>query len=124
MTTKQTVRLIIDCQPPIPTDGEFGLQDKQQTLIDAAPLPDGSLRFECTLDATTDTPPNWTGRFAHGAPTDRFLYLSLRRGGEWLRRIKIPLKSVTAEQIASGRALHAVVNGRAAATVQVDWMLV
>jgi hypothetical protein len=50
-------------------------------------------------------PPNFSGALTHGTPADRFLYLSQRSpdGPEaaWIKRIKVPLKSITWEQVAA-----------------------
>lgn len=102
-----------------PPDGEFGLQDDDERLYAGETRDDGARVYEFTLrtKAWSDT---WTfsGAFTHGAPKDRFLYLSLRApGGSWVKRLKVPLMTITAEQVLAGGVLEGVVNGQGAATV-------
>jgi hypothetical protein len=104
------------------------LQDKDVNLVAGERLADGRLRFVCELQVkqAENGQPNFTGPFAHGTAQERFLYLTLKRlqNGEWkiVKRIKVHLKSITADQVASaqaapGAALVAVVDGRGAASV-------
>ncbi len=69
--------------------------------------------------------PNFLGPFTHGGPTNRHLYLSQAMSGEdgWIKRIKLPLSSISWELIDAARdgALEATVDGRLAATVPVTW---
>jgi hypothetical protein len=107
----------------------FGLQDKSQNLLPGQGRPDGSLQFECQLEARkqTDTEqPNWFGAYAHGTPGQRFLYLSLGYregdGWHWIRRIKVPLSSITWAQIdevnVNQAVLEATVDGGRSGTVR------
>lgn len=119
---ERAVRLQIRCiNPPA---GVFGLQDKDRRLSAGQPQPDGALLFECTLQAkrAANGTPNFLGAFAHGTPTDRFLYLTLLRDdtdqAEIVKRIKVKLSSITWDQIEQGGVLQATVDGRGAASVK------
>jgi hypothetical protein len=48
-----------------------------------------------------DGTPNFLGPFAHGPRAARFVYLVWRRGGSPLGRSKIPLTSITWDQVTS-----------------------
>lgn len=69
--------------------------------------------------------PNFLGPFTHGSVTKRHLYLSQAMNSEdgWIKRIKLPLASITWEMIeaAKERGLETTVDGRLAATVHVAW---
>lgn len=104
--TETQVTLEITCLQPPTQPGVFGLQDKNQRLLPPTPAADGSAVFRCQVrakPAAASGPPNFSGEFTHGSPQERFLYLSLRSvdGPEaaWLKRIKVPLKSITWEQV-------------------------
>jgi hypothetical protein len=123
---KRTLCLRLTCNdPPLSEDQslEFGLQDRDGNLMSGVALPDGALLFSCEVQAETrpDGGVAFSGRFVHGPPQGRFLYLGLRSpGGAWIRRIKVPLASITADLVnnASNGALAAAVAGDRAATVQ------
>ncbi len=82
--------------------GDFGLQDKVEDLLQPRPDSDGVAAFDFSLEVKPegDGPPVFTGPFAHGTPSGRFLYLSWRepRGG-FAQRLKLPLGSISWEQI-------------------------
>lgn len=106
----------------------FGLQDKSGEVVDGVPGPPGRVTFEAQVRVAPSTgaeTPNFLGPFTHGPPAKRHLYLSHGRtsGGAWVKRIKVPLASITAEMIAaaSDRVIETMVDGRSAATVAVDW---
>jgi hypothetical protein len=125
----RTVQVRVVCvNPPVEArEGQslaFGLQDKQGELKTGAWQADGSLAFECELQAKVnpDGKPNFTGKFTHGSPEERFLYLTLLRAadGQIIRRLKIHLKTITwaqVEQAGQGGVLEAAVDGRGAASV-------
>ena len=132
-TETHTIHLQVICrnQPPIEQDNrptEFGLQDKKTELLPGKPLPDGAVAFQLDLQATrqpeTDQP-RFRGAYVHGTPS-QFLYLGWRHAGEptspWIKRIKIPLATITWQQIQglarSGAVLQASVDGSGAATVR------
>ena len=119
--TEPQVTLEITCLLPPTRQGAFGLQDKNRRLHPPVQEAGGSAVFRCQVrakPAAASGPPNFSGAFTHGTPTDRFLYLSLRSvdGPEeaWIRRIKVPLKSITWEQVEAA-ARHA--DARLACTV-------
>lgn len=104
--TEPQVTLEITCLHPPMRQGAFGLQDKNQRLHPPAQAAGGSAVFRCQVrakPAAAGGPPNFSGAFTHGTPHDRFLYLSLRPvdGPQevWIKRIKVPLKSITWEQV-------------------------
>ncbi len=126
---KQTLPLRLICvDPPDTSDAiEFGLQDKNLQL-QVGDAQDNTLifDFELTVVQEADGKPNFSGIFAHGTKQDRFLYLALRRlhAGGWqnIKRIKIPLKSITWQQIEDvinyrDKRLTASVSGQGAAMV-------
>jgi hypothetical protein len=133
-----TVRLRVICLKPPPDTWEgkatrFGLQNKEGELDSGTARDDGARIYECEAQVKLDAnPPNFLGKYTHGTPTERFMYLSWGFGqGTWVRRIKIPLKSITREQIEQAakenRVLQAVVeDGTAAATIKLKegWTLV
>jgi len=98
------LRLIHDgAQPgtPLCEPLRFGLQDSKEKIHAGTAGPGGVRHFDLSLEVKgTDTtmPPVFTGAFAHGPPSARFLYLSWKREGEhehpWGWRIKIPLAGI------------------------------
>jgi hypothetical protein len=129
---------VVCLNPPVDAanapPGIFGLQDKDNILSEGVARDDGALTFSCTLQVKPAEPPNFLGPFAHGTPTARFLYLSLRPDSgastEWIKRIKVPLNSVTWAQVEAatlpGMLLQATVDGRQSATVPIigGWQVV
>ncbi len=124
--TNQTVSLRVICEHPSPAP--FGLQDKHRDIAEAEQLADGGLAFSLQLKVKqADTgQPNFTGTYAHGTVQDRFLYLTqkVRDGKGWriLKRLKIPLKSITWEQVEAvltnpNAVLQVTVSGHGTGTV-------
>lgn len=129
MTPDRTImlRVAVDHAPAGP-GVIFGLQDKSGDVPHGVPGPGGLTTFKARVRVVTDGGSlNFLGPFTHGAPANRHLYLSHgRTGGEgWVKRIKLPLASITLEMIAAanGRAIETVVDGRSAATVQTEWRI-
>lgn len=137
--TESQVTLEITCLRPPAGPGVFGLQDKHQRLHPPAREAGGSAVFHCPVQAKpggAGGPPNFSGAFTHGTPHDRFLYLSLRAAdgpeGAWIKRIKVPLKAITEEQVeAAARHAHArlacTVDGGGSGTVKLigsGWQVV
>src|ERR671932_2203914 len=129
-----TVRLRLICVTPPPrtfenTPAEFGLQDKAQVLHPGQVQPDGSIRydFDVQVHRSPETlAPHFRGPYVHGTPAAPFLYLGWRRSeagqATWIRRLKIPLSSITWEQIEAvqdrdGGVLAASVSGTGSGTV-------
>ena len=100
---------------------DFGLQDKQGILQAGEMISDHELAFEFSLSVAkyNDDRANFTGPFAQGPRTGRFVYLTYRslEDDEWriFRRLKVPLSAITWEQAASAlsedKTLQARVNG-------------
>jgi hypothetical protein len=101
----------------------FGLQDKSSNLYEGERHADGAMVFEgeLTVKYAESGQPDFAGSFAQGPKGGRFLYLSLgcREGNawNWLRRIKIPLSGLTAEQLSAGGVLEATIDGQRSGTV-------
>ena len=119
--TEAEVTLEITCLRAPTLDGAFGLQDKSGRLQPPAQEAGGSAVFRCQVrakPAAASRPPHFSGAFTHGTPQERFLYLSLRSADSleeaWTRRIKVPLKSITWQQVEAA-ARHA--DARLACTV-------
>ena len=123
------IRLRVVCRNPPDSERDaavFGLQNKNEGLIQGKRWMDETLAFECEVNVepgAAGKPPNFLGQHVHGTPTDRFLYLSYRPavGGPWIRRLKVPLSSIPWEQVAAASAtrktLEATVDGSRAARV-------
>jgi hypothetical protein len=97
------VRLIHDgVQPGIPLEEpmRFGVQDTKGGVHPGLTEPGDARPFDLTLDVRGDEAslPVFSGQFAHGPPSGRFLYLSWKREGQhehpWCWRIKIPLSGI------------------------------
>ena len=119
--TEPHVTLEITCLRAPTRDGAFGLQDNNRRLHPPAQEAGGSAVFRCQVrarPAAAGGPPNISGAFTHGTPQERFLYLSLRSADSpeeaWIKRIKVPLKSITWQQVEAA-ARHA--DARLACTV-------
>jgi hypothetical protein len=120
---------VICLNPPSPTYAGkatvFGLQDKSQAVQAGELQPDGVLEFECVLQVKPGQPPDFLGKYVHGTPGKRFLYLSwgYDENGhlQWIKRIKVPLSGITWAKIEDAKAadswLEATIDGRGAATV-------
>jgi hypothetical protein len=127
---KHALRLQLTCinPPPAQHNGqatEFGLQDRDEHLMPGFALPDGALVFTFEVRAVhrLDGSVVISGRFVHGPPQGRFLYLGWRPPGSvWIRRIKVPLAAITPE-LANAGTLAATVAGDRSATValQQSW---
>jgi len=129
---RQIVPLRLLClAPPVGHDeagAEFGLLDKAGRLHAGERQPDGALHYAFDLEIIghdRDAQPRWRGVFLHGTAATPFRYLGWRpldAGGlVWLRRLKIPLTTITRAQIdavATGSgALTATISGEGSGTV-------
>lgn len=97
-----TVTLQVTCQHPPIGYGDFGLQDKNDRLHPPASTSADAWTFECAVRVKQNEKtgmPNFLREFAHGTADKRFLYLSLRANDAYQKRIKVPLKSITWEQV-------------------------
>jgi hypothetical protein len=98
-------RLVYRGDPPVHWAGDtslFGVQDKDDRLMPATPLPDGGVAFDFSLVVAVNDAgaPDFAGPFAHGPRGGRFVYLSWRNAtGAYAQRFKLPLDTVTAALI-------------------------
>ncbi len=124
------LHIVVATPPDAAERGVYGLQAKHGSVRDGRQNPDGSMTFECEVRVATSASgrdPNFLGKFTHGPPSARHLYISHRAPGtaapEWTRRTKLPLASITwADLEAAGRdGLRTMVEGRSSGTVPVDW---
>jgi hypothetical protein len=136
------VRLRLICVTPPQTYentlAEFGLQDKEQVLHPGHAQLDGSIvyAFDLQVQRNQETlAPRFRGPYVHGTPAAPFLYLGWRRSeaGQttWIRRLKVPLSSITWERIEAvqdvdGGVLVARVSGTGSGTVSLlgdGWLI-
>lgn len=127
------LRLICLNPPPLEYEGtpaEFGLQDKNGSLLAGTPRVEGALVFDIRVDVMLEgNYPNFLGPYTHGTPLGRFLYLGYRRAGsdEWIKRLKVRLGGITKAQVEEALqndgVIEARVDGRGAASVRllVGW---
>jgi len=124
--TKKTVRVRL-IFGPVPAEihkGEptfFGLQDAAKEVHPGKERGRGSV-FECELIVSKleSGTPAFSGAFANGPTSSRFLYLSWKRlapsEAPWVQRIKVPLSSIARqdlfEALDSNSVLEADVTGR------------
>ncbi|MAU09609.1 MAG: hypothetical protein CL607_07300 [Anaerolineaceae bacterium] len=116
----KTVTLHIICENPPP--GQFGLQDSDHNLLPGEPIDDKKIRFsvEMPVKQAVTGQANFSGPYANGNARERFLYLTNMVEDRTLRRIKVPLNTITWKQALeaakSGAPLEASVDGRSTAT--------
>jgi hypothetical protein len=128
--TKQTILLQIICHNPPPSvcngvaADQFGLQDKKGALDLGTRQADDTRVFTCSVEAKlSDEGVDFGGAVVQGTKGNRFLYLSWAYDtGGWIKRIKVPLASITLQQIRAGHVLQAVIeNGRTSGTVKPEY---
>ena len=125
---ERTLRLRVICSPMPPKSCgrmeriELAMQVRED-LQPGAERADGAMQFECEVRVKPNVKtgqPNFLGPATHGPPDARFLYLNWQgwEGEEHreFRRLKIPLTSITWEQIEAasqteGAVLEATVSG-------------
>jgi len=115
-TTLVTLRLIYRGGPPVHWTGgaeAFGLQDKENRLLIGQLCPDGGAAFEISVAVNgLKGVPVFAGPFIHGAPAERFLYLSwCNAGGEYAQRFKLPLCAITQGQVDQALAYGLPITG-------------
>jgi hypothetical protein len=103
------IRLVCKTMPTIPLEEgilDVGMQDKTQTVHAGKKQKDGSMFFECDLEASLNESNGmliFRGPFVHGTPQTRFLYLSWKRkvasSSLWYWRVKIPLSGITWDDV-------------------------
>ncbi len=119
------VRLVCKTMPAIPPDEgrlDVGIQDKAQAVHAGVKQKDGSMVFECALEARRDEStgkPTFRGPFVQGTSEARFLYLSWKRKGvnssPWYWRVKVPLSGITWKEVSLAKpneVLEADITGR------------
>jgi hypothetical protein len=117
------IRLVCKSMPAVPsTEDELdvGIQDKAQNVHRGRVTQDGSVYFECTIEAKLDTPAlDFRGPFVHGTPQGRFIYLSWKRrsgaAAPWYWRVKVPLAGITQKAVTAlkpGEVVLADISGR------------
>jgi len=126
-TTDVRLRIAVT-NAPMDMGTSFGLQDKSGAIRPGTLRSMHSVVFECDAKASDrgdGSEPNFLGRYAHGTTTARFLNIShgARGGTGWIKRIKVPLSSITWSMIdaAPAGALETDVDGRSSGTVPVTW---
>jgi hypothetical protein len=75
---------------PVPEPVRFGLQDSKGEVHPGVVRPDGSQQFDFSLEIKGGSDSDrlvFTGPFAHGPPTARFLYFELEARGEARRAL-------------------------------------
>jgi len=132
---KLKVRLICRTMPAIPLEEgtlDVGMQDKAQAVHTGQKQKDGSMFFECDLEASIDDSTGrlaFRGPFVHGTPEARFLYLSWKRkdtsSSPWYWRVKVPLSGITWKDVSLAKpseVLEAdITNRRPHATDPITW---
>lgn len=118
-----TVRLRILVRDP-PADVNFGVQHGRAGVVDAQRGVGKDLVFEFPLTVAdpASQPVRFTGEFAQGPASARFVYINSGTlagdaGSCWTRRAKVPLSGlmpeIVAEALKSGAVLAARIPGRA-----------
>jgi hypothetical protein len=112
----------------------FGLQDSKGNIIAGTRLPNGALCFDFSLkvkEGADSEHPVFTGPFASGPVTDRFVYLSwwaIDRG-DWINRLKARLATIDWKMVRNsqqqGRPITADMTGRGPGDTRkyVSWYL-
>ncbi len=106
---KLKVRLICRTMPATPLEEgtlDVGIQDKAQTVLAGQKQKDGSMFFECNLEASLDDSTGrltFRGPFVHGTPEVRSHYLSWKgkdaSTSAWYWHVKVPLSGITWKDI-------------------------
>ncbi len=115
------LQLVYDGAGPVHWDGgagAFGLQDKDGALHPGTPGAAGAVVFDLTLRVKSVDAGGvvLVGDFAHGKPSERFLYLGWRNAaGNFAQRLKLPLAAITPDQVR-----QAVTDGRLLAATLID----
>jgi Family of unknown function (DUF5990) len=120
-----TIRLVFTSMPETPADEgqlDVGMQDKAQVVHPGRMLKNGTMIFECTVEARLDAStgePSYRGPFVQGTAQARFLYLSWKRktqsASPWYWRVKVPLTGITwkrASSLKSNEVIEANITGR------------
>ncbi|WP_461125807.1 DUF5990 family protein [Spirosoma aerophilum] len=105
---KQEVKLHIRLESP-PPGVDFSIQSgsgHQYNTLQKQRSTLQDLSFECTVTAKTgaDNQPDFAGAVVQGPPANRFIYINIGKSARqfdsvWSRRLKVPLKGITAEMV-------------------------
>ena len=102
--------------PPTAEALDVGIQDKAQAVHAGRTAKDGTIYFECLVEARIDgltKTLDFRGPFVHGTPQSRFLYVSWKRrlpsAALWYWRIKLPLAGIATKDVTSLKASEALV---------------
>jgi hypothetical protein len=132
------LRLIRDNDIPASHDLDeryiLGIQDKDQQIFAGKRGTDGKLVFDFSVKVqagNADQHPVFTGRFASGPPSDRFVYLSWRsvRRNVYINRVKARLSNISWAMVRAAqkadRSLVAEMSGRGPGDPRrhVEWRL-
>jgi hypothetical protein len=120
---KQTVLVRILVRDP-PAGVSFGVQRGHVDVADARVSSGSDLVFEFPLTVADagSQPVRFTGEFAQGPASARFVYINSgtlagEAGSCWTRRAKVPLSGITPEQVSKAlqqdSALATQISGRA-----------
>ena len=134
-TKSITLRLAcktIPAAPPTDEALDIGIQDKALAVHAGRTAKDGTIYFECEVEARMDgltKTLDFRGPFVHGTPQSRFLYVSWKKrvpsAAPWYWRIKIPLSSVAVKDITSLKASETLIADitarRPHATDPINW---
>ena len=136
-TSNKSIKLRLTCKtmPEIPATDEaldIGIQDKTQAVHARRTAKDGTIYFECEVEARTDGVAkglDFRGTYVHGTPQSRFLYVSWKKklpsAAPWFWRPKIPLAGIAAGDVTSlkpSEVLVADITGRRPhATDPITW---
>ena len=100
---RRALRLRLIClEPPLVEGADFGLQDRQRGIDQGRRQAEGPIVYEFAVTVSRQREGDalrFSGNHVHGSTAVPFVYLSLKRPGEhaepWIRRIKVPLPSLT-----------------------------
>ena len=105
---KQEVKLYIRLENP-PSGVDFSIQAGSGHQYDTLQKQRSTLQdlsFDCTVTVKTgvDNQPDFAGSIVQGPPGSRFIYINIgKSAGQfdsvWSRRLKVPLKGITAEMV-------------------------
>ena len=122
MADEVTCRIVLETPPP---GVDFGLQKGRGSIYETVQTQRSSgqdLRFEFSAELRgTGAAPDFRGPFVHGPAGARFVYIDIgscagQTNTHFSRRLKVPLKGITAELIRGASAPGAVLEARVPGT--------
>ena len=118
MEQELTLVIILESPPP---GVDFGLQEgsgNDYQTVQTQRSKHGDLRFEFKVRVREgkDGQPNFLGPFAQGPAPQRFVYIDIgtyagQKNTPWSRRLKVPLRGITWDQIKKAKVLETRVPG-------------